>query len=62
METPNLPLQSDTPAPKATPKAAQKAAPKVTYRGEGAEKVKFTLDPNAKNVVVHATGIITADA
>jgi hypothetical protein len=49
-------------APK-TPKvpAKEPGGPKIEYFGEGAEKIKFTVDPKAKTVRVHANGVILTD-
>lgn len=49
-------------APK-TPKvpAKEPEGPKIEYFGEGAEKIKFTVDPKAKTVRVHANGVILTD-
>jgi hypothetical protein len=50
-------------APKKTPKAPaeESKGPKIEYLGEGAEKVKFTVDPKARAVRVFANGIILTD-
>ena len=42
------------------PKEEQKA-PKIEYYGEGADKVKFEIDPKAKLIRVYANGIILVD-
>lgn len=49
-------------APK-TPKVPVKESggPKIEYLGEGAEKIKFTVDPKARVVRVFANGIILTD-
>ena len=46
-------------APK-TPKvpAKESGGPKIEYFGEGAEKIKFTVDPKASTVRVYDNGII----
>ena len=47
-------------APKKEPKVAPKS-PNVEYIGEGAEKVKFTVDPKAKRTRVYASGVVVTD-
>lgn len=32
--------------------------PRIEYVGEGAEKVKFTINPNAKSYVVKSNGMV----
>lgn len=46
--------------PKATKKVAEDG-PKIEFFGEGAEKVKFTVDPKAKRIRVYAGGLIMTD-
>ncbi len=51
-------------APKKTPKAPaeeSKGGPKIEYFGEGAEKIKFTVDPKARGVRVFANGVVLTD-
>ena len=36
-------------------------APIIEYFGEGAEDVKFNIDPNATRIRVYATGLIITD-
>lgn len=50
-------------APKKTPKAPveESKGPKIEYFGEGAEKIKFTVDPKARAVRVFANGVILTD-
>jgi len=33
-------------------------APVIEYRGEGAELVKFTINPKAKSYMVYASGMV----
>lgn len=46
---------------KPVPQEAPQDQPKpiIEYVGEGAEKVKFTINPKATRYVVHAAGMIT---
>lgn len=44
------PVQKDLPQAKPTPT--------IDYIGEGAEKVKFTINPKAQRYVVHANGMV----
>jgi hypothetical protein len=44
------------PVPKDLPQAEQTTP--IEYIGEGAEKVKFTINPKATKYVVHASGLI----
>lgn len=50
-------------APKKTPKAPsqESGGPKIEYFGEGAEKVKFTVDPKATSIRVYANGLVLTD-
>lgn len=50
-------------APKKTPKAPveESKGPKIEYFGEGAEKIKFTVDPKATAIRVYANGLILTD-
>jgi hypothetical protein len=50
-------------APEDKPKAPKKVpdGPKIEYFGDGADKVKFTVDPKAKSVRVYANGLILTD-
>lgn len=56
--------QVNQPAPKADPVVAPKAAPQkpkgpiIEYFGEGAEKVKFTINPKASHYKVYADGSV----
>ena len=46
-------------APKKESKpAVEKAPSNVEFVGEGAEKIKFTQDPNAKLIRVNSNGIV----
>jgi len=45
-------------APKKEPKETPKAPANVEYVGEGADKVKFTVDPKAKHTRVYSSGMI----
>ena len=49
-------------APKKDPKepSAPKGPP-IEYLGEGAEKIKFTVDPRATSIRVYADGRILVD-
>jgi hypothetical protein len=52
------------PVPKDLPQAEPKAittpepSPIVEYRGVGAEKIRFTINPKATKYVVNATGLV----
>lgn len=37
------------------------SGPTITYVGEGADKVVFTINPNALRYVVHASGLVVED-
>lgn len=52
--TPSRPSMSKKPEP-------PKGGPKVEYFGEGADKIKFTVDPKATRVRVYANGMILTD-
>lgn len=59
------PVKKISPAPKSEPVEAitppADAVPaNVTFIGEGAEKIKFTVDPKAKKTVVYADGIVVS--
>lgn len=41
-----------------TPPKEPKVDPTVVFIGEGAEKIKFTVDPKAKRTEVHSNGIV----
>lgn len=48
-------------APK-TPKIPKESGgPKIEYFGQGAEKIKFTVDPKATVIRVYANGLILTD-
>ncbi len=47
-------------APKA-PFEESKSQPVIEYHGEGADKIKFTVDPKATRIRVHANGVILTD-
>lgn len=47
-----------TPVPAATDKPAK---PNIEYFGEGADKVKFEVDPKAKRIRVYNDGMILVD-
>ena len=56
-----IPAQS---APKKEPKGAlapKGNQPEIQYFGEGADKVKFNIDPKAKLIRVYAGGMILVD-
>ncbi len=38
-----------------------KKAPEIQYFGEGADKVKFEIDPKAKLIRVYGNGVILVD-
>lgn len=40
---------------------ANKQKPIIEYFGEGAEDVKFNVEPNATRIRVYATGLILTD-
>jgi hypothetical protein len=42
-------------------KSAKEDKPVIQYFGEGAEKVKFEVDPKAKLIRVYGTGIVLVD-
>lgn len=48
-------------APKKEPKEIPKASSNIEYVGEGADKVKFTVDPKAKRTRVYSSGIVVVD-
>lgn len=50
---------SAAPKPPKVPK--ESGRPKVEYFGEGAEKIKFTVDPKATAIRVYANGLILTD-
>jgi len=52
--------QAPKKAPKA-PKVETGTEPKIEFLGEGADKVKFTVDPKAKRIRVYANGTILTD-
>lgn len=43
------------------PKKDPKAKPEIQYFGEGADKVKFTIDPKAKLIRVYGSGVVLVD-
>lgn len=47
---------SAAPKPPKIPK--ESGGPKIEYFGEGAEKIKFTVDPKATVIRVYANGLI----
>ena len=51
------------PKPQQDPKVLPQANPSpiIEYVGEGAEKVKFTINPKATRIVVNANGLIRED-
>lgn len=51
------------PANKPQPNEAEteQNEPIIEYFGEGAEDVKFNIDPNATRIRVYATGLILTD-
>lgn len=48
-------------APKAPKVPKESGGPKIEYFGEGAEKIKFTVDPKATVIRVYANGLILTD-
>ncbi len=50
---------SAAPKPPKIPKDS--GGPKIEYFGEGAEKIKFTVDPKATVIRVYANGLILTD-
>lgn len=38
-----------------------KKVPEIQYFGEGADKVKFEVDPKAKLIRVYANGVVLVD-
>jgi len=49
-------LGAETPAP-----AKKSDKPEIQYFGEGADKVKFEVDPKAKLIRVYGNGIVLVD-
>ena len=51
------------PANLAPEKPAKKESnkPEIQYFGEGADKVKFEIDPNAKLIRVYGSGVVLTD-
>ena len=47
---------SSAPKPPKIPK--ESGGPKIEYIGEGAEKIKFSVDPKATVIRVYANGLI----
>lgn len=43
------------------PKVETGSDPKIEFVGEGADKIKFTVDPKAKRIRVYANGTILTD-
>lgn len=43
------------------PKDDNKKVPVIQYFGEGADKVKFEVDPKAKLIRVYANGVVLVD-
>lgn len=52
---------ANKPQPNDAAETEQKAEPIIEYFGEGAEEVKFNIDPNATRIRVYATGLILTD-
>ena len=52
---------ANKPQPNDVAETEQKNAPIIEYFGEGAEDVKFNIDPNATRIRVYATGLILTD-
>jgi hypothetical protein len=50
-----------TPGVKDAPATDKSAKPEVQYFGEGADKVKFEVDPKAKLIRVYSTGMVLVD-
>ena len=48
-------------APKKEPKETPPVPANVEYVGEGADKVKFTVDPKAKRTRVYSSGMVVVD-
>lgn len=50
-------------APKKKPEGAPAPSdsPVIEYYGEGADKVKFTIDPKAKRIRVYSNGLVLTD-
>lgn len=55
-----IPSRPAAKTPKATPQVPQ-GTPVIEYHGEGADKVKFTVDPKARRIRVFANGCILTD-
>lgn len=50
-----------SPAKKAPKEVKDPSGPRIEFLGEGAEKVKFTVDPKATHIRVYADGRILTD-
>lgn len=52
---------ANKPQPNDAAETENKQEPIIEYFGEGAEDVKFNIDPNATRIRVYATGLILTD-
>ena len=52
---------ANKPQPNDEAETENKNAPIIEFYGEGAEDVKFNIEPNATRIRVYATGLILTD-
>lgn len=52
---------ANKPQPNDGDETENKQEPIIEFYGEGAEDVKFNIDPNATRIRVYATGLILTD-
>lgn len=52
---------ANKPQPNDAAETENKQEPIIEFYGEGAEDVKFNIDPNATRIRVYATGLILTD-
>ena len=52
---------ANKPQPNDAAETENKQEPIIEFYGEGAEDVKFNIDPNAARIRVYATGLILTD-
>ena len=52
---------ANKPQPNDAAETANKQEPIIEFYGEGAEDVKFNIEPNATRIRVYATGLILTD-
>lgn len=56
-----IPSRPAAKTPKAPAVESKDTKPVIEYHGEGAEKIKFTVDPKAARIRVYANGCILTD-